>query len=159
MNISDLKFDSDPKNGEAGPVACNSRGIALIMVLWVVAILSVMAFEFCFAMRTEVNVAKNYKEEMQLYAMAEGGIHRAIAELIYKHDSRIQQMRKNFIIEEIPPEKREWVADGRPYAFPFEQGTCEIRLLQKLARFVRHTLLRELGDRGRILLHAGEDAA
>ena len=45
-------------------------------------------------MRTEVNITQHYKEEIQLYAYAEGGIHRAIAELIYKHDPKIQQMRK-----------------------------------------------------------------
>ena len=66
----------------------------MIMVLWVVAILSVIVLEFSFAMRTEVNIAKNFKEETQLGAMAEGGVQRAIAELIYKHDTRIQQMRK-----------------------------------------------------------------
>ena len=64
------------------------KGVALIMVLWVITILSVVVLEFCFAMRTEVNIAKNFKEELQLYAMAEGGVQRAIAELVYKHDPR-----------------------------------------------------------------------
>ena len=47
------------------------------MVLWVIAILSVVVFEFCFGMRTEVNITNNFKEELQLYAMAEGGVQRA----------------------------------------------------------------------------------
>ena len=72
----------------------NSRGVALIMVLWVIAILSVIVLEFSFAMRTEVNITQHYKEEIQLYAYAEGGIQRAIAELIYKNDPKIQQMRR-----------------------------------------------------------------
>jgi general secretion pathway protein K len=110
---------------------CNSRGVALIMVLWVVAILSVIVLEFSFAMRTEVNIAKNFKEEAQLYAIAEGGIQRAIAELVYKNDPRIQQMRKNFIIEEIPPDKKEWVTDGRPYLLPFDQRTCEVKVMSE----------------------------
>ena len=37
----------------------NSRGVALIMVLWVITILSVVVLEFCFAMRTEVNLTRN----------------------------------------------------------------------------------------------------
>jgi len=44
----------------------NQGGIALVMVLWVMAILSVVVLEFSFAMRTEVNITKNYKEELQL---------------------------------------------------------------------------------------------
>jgi type II secretory pathway component PulK len=83
-----------------------SAGIALIMVLWVIAVLSVIVLEFSFAMRTEVNIAKNFKEETQLYTIAEGGAQRAIAELILKHDPRVQQKR-NKKLEEIPPEQRD----------------------------------------------------
>ena len=99
------------------------------MVLWVITILSVIALEFCFAMRTEVNITKNFKEEVQLYAIAEGGVHRAIAELIFKQDPRIRQMRKGVTGEEIPPEKKEWVADGRPYTLSFDQGVDELRIM------------------------------
>jgi general secretion pathway protein K len=52
------------------------KGIALIMVLWVMAILSVVALEFSYAMRTEINITKNNKEDLQRYAMAEGGVQR-----------------------------------------------------------------------------------
>ncbi len=107
----------------------NQKGVALIMVLWVVTILSVIALEFCFAMRTEVNITKNYKEEVQLYAMAEGGVHRAIAELIFKQDPTIQQMKKGVTGEEVPSEKKEWMADGRPYTLSFDQGVNEIRIM------------------------------
>jgi type II secretory pathway component PulK len=82
------------------------------MVLWVITILSVIVMEFAFAMRTEVNIAQHYKEEVQLYAYAEGGIHRAIAELINKHDSRIQQMRRTPKTEG-NRRKKEWITDGR----------------------------------------------
>jgi general secretion pathway protein K len=99
------------------------------MVLWVIAILSVVVLEFCFAMRTEVNIAQNFKEETQRYAMAEGGIERAIAELIYRNDARMQQLRKTLKPEEVPAEKREWVTDGRPYVLSFDQGTCEVRAM------------------------------
>jgi general secretion pathway protein K len=107
----------------------HSKGIALVMVLWVIAILSMIVLEFSFAMRTEVNIVKTFKEEMQFYAMAEGGIQRAVAELIYKNDSRVQLLRKTLKAEEIPPEKREWVTDGRPYLLTFGQGVCEVRVM------------------------------
>ena len=112
----------------------SSEGVALIMVLWVVAVLSVVVLEFCFAMRTEINITKNYKEELQLYAMAEGGVQRAIAELVNKHDLKVQQMRRALKTEEIPSEKREWVTDGRPYLLPFNQGTCEIKVMSEAGK-------------------------
>jgi general secretion pathway protein K len=109
----------------------NPKGVALIMALWVVTVLSVVVLEFCFAMRTEVNVAKNYKEEFQLSAMAEGGIQRGIIELIYRHDQGIQQKRKTLAYQELPPEKKEWIMDGRPYSISFDQGTCDVMVMSE----------------------------
>lgn len=109
----------------------NSKGVVLVMVLWITIILSVMALEFSFAMRTEVNVARNYKEQSELQAIAEGGIQRAVAEMIFKHDARIQQLRITMKPEEFPPDQREWIADGRVYLVPFNQGKCEVRMMNE----------------------------
>ncbi|MEW6377080.1 MAG: hypothetical protein AB1502_14975 [Thermodesulfobacteriota bacterium] len=105
------------------------KGVALIMVLWVIAILSVVVLEFSFGMRTEANLTKNFKEEASLYALAEGGLQRAIVELIYRHDPRVQQKRRAMKKEEIPPEKEEWHTDGRPNTIAFSPGRCEIRVM------------------------------
>lgn len=124
------------------------KGIALIMVLWVMAILSVVALEFSFAMRTEITVTKNHKEDLQRYTMAEGGVQRAITELIYKHDARLQQVKKTLALEEIPPEQQEWIADGRSYTLPFDQGTCEVRIMNEAGKIniniVSEPLLRKV---------------
>jgi len=123
-------------------------GVALIMVLWVIAILSVVVLEFSFGMRTEANLAKNFKEEASLYALADGGLQRAIVELIYKHDSRIQQKRKVMKIEEIPPGKEEWRTDGRPNTISSSMGKCEVRILGEDGKInintVSDTLLRKI---------------
>jgi len=118
LNIAIRTPNSDPQT---------QRGVVLIMVLWVIAILSMIVLEFSFAMRTEIYIAKNFKEETQLYAIAEGGVQRAIAELIYKHDPTVQQKRGKKL-EEIPLEQREWMTDGRTYSLPFDQGTCEVKI-------------------------------
>ncbi len=124
------------------------KGVALIMVLWVIAILSVVVLEFCFGMRTEVNMTKNFKDELQLYAMAEGGVQRASIEVIYKHDSRVQLLRKILKAEEIPSDKKEWLTDGRPYLLPFDQGVCEIRIMSEEGKInintVSETTLRKV---------------
>ncbi len=104
------------------------------MVLWVVAIFTVVVLEFSFAMRTEVNIAKNFKEELQLYAIAQGGVQQAIAELIVNHDARFRQLRKTIKTEEVTPEKKEWVPDGRPYALRFDQGECELRIMSEAGK-------------------------
>ena len=118
----------------------NSRGVALLMVLWVITILTVVVLEFSFSMRTEVNITKNFKEELQLYAIAQGGVQRAIAELILKHDARAQQLRKTMKTEEVIPEKKEWVADGRPYPVQFDQGECELRIMSEAGKININTI-------------------
>ncbi len=117
-----------------------ARGVALVMVLWVLAVLSVIVLEFCFAMRTEVNITNNYKEELQLYAMAEGGVQRAVTELIYINDPRIHQMRTAMKLEKVPPEKMEWVTDGRLYPLPFDQGVCEVRVMSEAGKININTV-------------------
>jgi general secretion pathway protein K len=64
-------------------------GIALFLVLWVLTLLSVIVGEFCYAMRTEVNVTRNFREQTQAYYIALAGINKAISELV--RNDRIPQ--------------------------------------------------------------------
>lgn len=111
------------------PPTLDSRGVALLMVLWVITILSVVVLEFCFAMRTEMNLTRNYQEQLQLYAVAQGSVQRTIAELVLKHDPRIQQMRRAAKEEEIPAESKEWITDGREYLMAFEGAEAVVRVM------------------------------
>ena len=60
----------------------SERGIALILVLWVMALLTVIAGEFCHAVRTEVNVTRNFKEETQTHYIAMSGLFWTCQELV-----------------------------------------------------------------------------
>jgi general secretion pathway protein K len=58
------------------------NGIALFLVLWVLALLSVIAGEFSYAMRTGVNITRNFKEQTEAYYIAEAGLNRGLTEMI-----------------------------------------------------------------------------
>lgn len=60
----------------------SERGIALFLVLWVMALLTVIAGEFCYFVRTEANITRNFKEETQTYYIAVSGLSMAIGELV-----------------------------------------------------------------------------
>jgi type II secretory pathway component PulK len=64
--------------------SANNKGLALMMVLWVLILLGALATEFAYSMRTEVNATKNYKEDIESYYLAKAGINMGIAEL-YKN--------------------------------------------------------------------------
>ncbi|MEZ4524579.1 MAG: type II secretion system protein GspK [Desulfobacterales bacterium] len=60
----------------------NDRGIALFLVLWVLTLLSVIAGQFCHAMRTEINITRNFAEETKAYYIAKAGLNIALTQLI-----------------------------------------------------------------------------
>lgn len=118
-------------------------GMALIVVLWVLTLLSVLALEFCFTMKTELNITRNYKEKGQLYYYAQGGISRAIAELIYINDQVIHTRRTKPVTAglenveknvEKPEIEKEWRCDGTPYAVSFQSGEAEVKVKSESGR-------------------------
>lgn len=60
----------------------SSRGVALIAVLWVVLLLSVIAGSLMMLSRTELGLAHNLVLSAKAEALAEGGIHLAIHDLL-----------------------------------------------------------------------------
>jgi general secretion pathway protein K len=79
------------------------RGVALVIVLWTVMLLTVIAANFVFAMRTETLVARNAVSSAQAEAMANGAVHRALYETFkpaadantWKADGRERQWEQN----------------------------------------------------------------
>ncbi len=60
----------------------NNKGIALLMVIWILALLSVIVGEFCFTMKTQVQIVRNVKETTQAHYIAAAGVNAAIEQLI-----------------------------------------------------------------------------
>jgi general secretion pathway protein K len=86
------------------------RGVALLIVLWVLALLAVLLGGFVLLARTEQLEARHLADGAKARYAAEAGLSRAVYEL----------MRPN-------PETR-WVADGRPYKIKFEETEVEVRI-------------------------------
>ncbi len=60
----------------------DNRGVALMLVLWIMVFLTVIVTEFAFSMRTEVKIMRNFKEEVQSYYLARAGIALALTEIL-----------------------------------------------------------------------------
>ncbi|MFZ2630285.1 MAG: hypothetical protein WA081_02515 [Desulfosalsimonadaceae bacterium] len=60
----------------------SDKGIALLMVLWVLMLLTVIVGEFCFAMKTRVNITRNFKESTEAYYIAVAGLNKAIEQTL-----------------------------------------------------------------------------
>lgn len=86
------------------------RGIALIVVLWMLVLLTVIIGTFAVLARTESLQARFLFDTTDARYAAEAGLHRAVVEL------------RN------PDLETRWVADGRPYAFEFGGAEVEVRI-------------------------------
>lgn len=103
----------------------NKRGLALIMVLWVVALLSVIALEFSYTMRTEVDIWSNYKDEIKSYFIARAGIERAIIELQRMKAVNVTSTEVKEDTVEVK-EDAVWRTDGTPHEIAFHEGNFKV---------------------------------
>lgn len=66
----------------ASAVFTDRSGVALVLVIWVLTLLMVISGEFSRAMRTETNISRNFRDGMQAYYAAVGGLNLAIYQLL-----------------------------------------------------------------------------
>ena len=83
------------------------RGIALLMVLWVLTILMVLVLSFSFMTRTETFATLLFKEGAEKKFLAQAGIERGIMELFYRNLNKNQSV----ILEGLEV----WKIDGTPF--------------------------------------------
>ena len=94
---------------EQRSVPRKQRGIALVMVLWVLILLGLVAASFLRETRLSTAIARNASENAKAEALAEAGIQRAMLGLA---DGDVTA----------------WRADGTPYRFALGDGTVVVRI-------------------------------
>lgn len=120
------------------------KGIALIMVLWVLTILMVIVFSFSYMTRTETHSTLAFKEGMERKFISEAGLERAIMEIFYR--------RRNLNV----PDAGVWKTDMTPntgdvvgghysVAITDESGKLDINTAPDI---ILRNLLNNLGTKG-----------
>jgi general secretion pathway protein K len=71
------------------PFSDNRGAVALVLVLWVVVVLIVIAGQFAYSMRTEINIVRNFKEEEESYQLAMAGMEKAKLEILLASPSSV----------------------------------------------------------------------
>ncbi len=92
------------------PSSRRARGVAFVLVLWVIAMLSIMLGSFALVTRTESLQARHLFDTTQARYAAEAGLNLAV-----------------FGLRKSDPQER-WVADGRPYNFGYGDAEIEVRI-------------------------------
>jgi general secretion pathway protein K len=86
------------------------RGVAMILVVWVIALMSVLLGSFALIARTEGMQARHLFDTTTARYAAEAGLERAVFEL-----------RR-------PDPNSRWTGDGRPYEFQFDNALVHVEL-------------------------------
>jgi general secretion pathway protein K len=60
----------------------NRKGVALLMVLWIMVLLMVIVFEFSYIARSDIDMVANFKDSVRAYYLSLAGIDAAIREII-----------------------------------------------------------------------------
>jgi len=94
------------------------RGIALILVIWVVTLLLVIAGSFLYAMRTDVRAARNAALIARADALAQAAVSRTLIELFKPQGGPLVWRREDA--------QRTWTFDGVPVAVRFTDESAKI---------------------------------
>lgn len=97
-----------------GSRRARQQGLALVIVLWIVTLLTVIATSFLYAMRTDVKVVTNGMSRAKAEAAAEAAIHRALFDL-YKPATVTDR----------------WLADGVPHDWRYGEANVSVAMVDE----------------------------
>lgn len=103
------------------------HGIALVVVLWVLILLSTMAAGFSMAMRTEIQVARNAVERAQAQALADAGLNYTVMQLLKPRSRRVTDANAGVAEEN-------WPVDGTWQELEFAGGRVQISVLDEAGK-------------------------
>lgn len=109
------------------PGSGDQAGIALLIVLWVLVLLSVIAGEFSYTMTNQVRMVSNFKESAQAYYMSVGGVNQAIYHLLQAEAMRQRAPGSDSKLKDEQLSNQLWPINGQigPIVFD-DQGYVKI---------------------------------
>lgn len=118
------------------------QGVALVVVLWVLALMTIMAGSYALSTQREASLLSHAHERSKAVALADGGIHYAMFMLM------------------LPNPKQRWRADGTPYLWQHEDSRVRVRALDEAGK-IDLNIAQELTLRSvfNLLLGSDDEAA
>jgi general secretion pathway protein K len=130
-----ISFNNNENKHKSGAFYNEAGGVALILVVWVVVVLTAIVGEFAFTMRTELNIARNFKEEEEAYQLALAGIEKAKLELLSINRAEVMYFDEEGMLmfgvneeEEKPSRKAEIGKGSFEYKITDEDGKVNINI-------------------------------
>lgn len=93
------------------------KGLALVLVLWILSLLAIIAGGFVFSTRANTTLSGNLVNLAQAEALADAGAHRAFYEMLVPR-----------------PEPERWKGDGRPHLWEYQGNAIQITVSDESAK-------------------------
>jgi type II secretory pathway component PulK len=131
--------------------AANERGVALMIVLWVMTLLMIIVSEFAYTMKVEGAAVRNFKDEAEAYYLASAGVNMALAEISESYDlvclgrdgALVFKKKEKEVLQDIKAEREALLGGGKVfYTVTDEKGKININ---SAARETISDLLRVTG--------------
>lgn len=90
-------------------IGCD-KGVALVLVLWIIVLLSVIGISHSHNVRLDMQMARHHVESARARALAESGVNRAIYELFNNND------------------EERWLFNGQLYYMTYPEGELQIKI-------------------------------
>jgi general secretion pathway protein K len=132
----------------------DNRGVALMLVLWVMVFLTIIVTEFAFSMRTEVNITRNFKEETQSYYLARAGIALALAEILATEAQGVYMENGELVFKQTVEggEEQETALTPQRQDIPLGPGSVSYQIIDEEAKINLNSLMAG-GESQRQVLH------
>ena len=102
----------------------NSQGLALMLVIWVLAIFMVLAISLSYATKTEMSATIAFRDAAEERFLAEGAMERAFLELLLRRTAPVS------LVEE----ERPWRTDGTEYRVDWEHGHAFVKITSEAGK-------------------------
>lgn len=100
------------------------RGVILLLVIWLLALISVIVLSVAQEWRTEVILTRNYLASRQASLLAEGGVYYAVGKLVEAQMAERQRRSPGFLSE---PSPDLWKGDGVSHELRLPGGVVSVR--------------------------------
>lgn len=129
--MSGLILDKHPsflQQREAGSPAPGSQeaGAILLLVIWILALLSVVVLSWAQEWRTEIRLSANFRDDRQCHHLAEAGIYYALTKLTAAKFAETQPLSLETMGQAAAPNP--WNGDQRSHLLELSAGKVEVRV-------------------------------
>lgn len=115
------------KRETGGPTpGAQEEGAILLLVIWILALLSVVVLSWAQEWRTEIRLSANFRDDRQCHSLAEAGVHYALTKLTQAKLAERQTLSLESMDQAAAANA--WNGDQRRHLLELSSGRVEVRV-------------------------------